>query len=239
MTIFTLLKSLFEKDNHHFIQVLYWQILNRNGSPLEVYSGIQELQHGKSKLDVLKRVMGSMEATRLYLQPLPVLGMEYNTICQIIRTFYRADPFSFFKRAFLEICGHEPMVIHEDMIRFVTRGINYRTLFIMNLIDYHQSDLVRDITGFYPTVRDWITASKNTQFLYPIYQEEVIEIPEPKGIEKTVQWNKLVDTNKVPEQFVVDIPEGIFLGEENGAVITPDYKTVSYTHLTLPTTPYV
>lgn len=205
---------------------LYWQLLNRAANLMEIVRGIQELQQGKSKVDVLKRVLSSMEATMVYMQPLLNLNSEQPTTCQIIRSFFRADPITFIKRAYVEICGYNPPTINDQMIGFVAHGMRNRTLFIMNVMDSIQILFVRDIMGFYPTARDWSIACKTNQSYYYFYQEEEIHIPEPIGIEKVIKWNQLVNAKKVSEQFVVDIPQGRFWGEEYGAVITPDHKII-------------
>lgn len=161
----------------------------------------------------------------LYIQPTLILHND-PTICQVIRTFFRADPYTFIKKAYLEICGYNLEPITDQMMGFVAKGMGIRMLFIMNLIDSMQPLFFKKIKGFYPTAKDWIIDSQNPQSFYSFYREEVIDIPEPHGIEKTINWNQLLDTKKVPEQFVLDIPEGIFLGAEKGAVITPDYNII-------------
>ena len=105
--------------------------------------------------------------------------------------------------------------------------MNYRLRYKWHL--YHNTrrgGVLITINGYYPSTRDWIVTSNTLNNFYPFYQEEKIDIPEPKGMEKSIQWNQLVDTNHIPEQFVVDIPDGVFLGEKSGAVITPENKII-------------
>jgi hypothetical protein len=94
---------------------LYRQLLNRTANQIEILRGVQELQQGKSKADVLKRVISSGESIMLYIQPTLILHND-PTICQVIRTFFRADPYTFIKKAYLEICGYNLEPITDQMM---------------------------------------------------------------------------------------------------------------------------
>jgi hypothetical protein len=187
--------------------------------------GCLELQQGKSKVDVLKRVIGSMEAIQLYMQPLNVLSQEHPTICDGMRAFYTSHPLSFFRTAYARICGYEPPEINEQWIRFICQGIGARTLFIGILIEDQYGEKV--VNGYYPSVRDWITTEgQNRQHVHILYNKERIHMSKASGIENSLEWDQLINQMEIPEQFIVDIPQGHYWGEYHGAVMTSNYKII-------------
>ncbi len=81
------------------------------------------------------------------------------------------------------------------------------------------------IRGFYPSTRHWIYETQLYQFFKPLYPEETLQLPQPKGLDPSINWDSLLYDKKIPEQFVVNIPYGRFMGENRGgAVITPTNK---------------
>lgn len=155
--------------------------------------GSLELHQGISKVDILKRILSSTEATRLYMIPLQISNQENCTISDMVRTFYTSHPISFIRSSYMKICGYEPPEINGQLIALVFQGMRARTLLLARLIEEKYSE--KAITGYYPTIWNWIaTEKKNIQQVHFFYGKEQI------------------DQTIIPEQFVVDLPNGGFWG---------------------------
>lgn len=169
--------------------------------------GSLELHQGISKVDILKRILSSTEATRLYMIPLQIPNQENCTISDMVRTFYTSHPISFIRSSYMKICGYEPPEINGQLIALVFQGMRARTLLLARLIEEKYSE--KAITGYYPTIWNWIaTEKKNIQQVHFFYGKEQI------------------DQTIIPEQFVVDLPNGGFWGKHSGAVMTSEHKII-------------
>lgn len=224
------LKGLLQKENQDFIRESYRQLLNREVSIAELSIYSHKLAQGSSKIDIIKSLINSQEAIRLYQQPIRAMGPHF-TIANIIRTFFTAENVSFVRSAHKEVMGLDMQSVNKNIS--LTVGFP-RTSFIANLIG--SNDQLRRLNQkinvpnnqiprpmfppkeSYSTVWQWVNQSNMFQNMRTIYTEEIIQGPKPKNIN---QYRELDDSiKKSPPSFVISIPDGIFLGENGGAVIT-------------------
>lgn len=77
------------------------------------------------------------------------------------------------------------------------------------------------LKGYYPSTKHWIYEMGQYQLIKPLYPEETLQLPEPKGLDLSIDWDSILLDQIIPDQFLVNIPYGRFIGgERGGAVIT-------------------
>lgn len=236
MSILSILKTLFNKENKDFIKEAYIQLLNREPDQVEMQRDVQQMDGGKpKKVAFIGQLLGTEEAKKLLETPIQMLSNTNLTIANIIRTFYTSNVVFFVRSVYKEILGYE---LHSspdlNAVKSLTLGFLSRTEFIANIID-RSANMIQHTTppqsitsfqGYYASSWDWASEMESNEII-PLYNEEELAKNEPKGIDPSFEWKSILMVKKTPRPFVVSISQGQFWGINGGAVFTPEGKIVA------------
>lgn len=92
---------------------------------------------------------------------------------------------------------------------------------------HHENVWENAIQGYYPYTWEWVSETHRYQNITPIYSSEILQLPQPKGLEHGIEWGKLLVKKEIPQPFVASIQLGRYWGSNGGVVIAPNNKILA------------
>lgn len=236
MSISSILKSLFHKEKQDFIKETYIQLLNREPSQLEMQRDLQQMDGGEpAKISFIHQLIATEEAKELFEKPIQRLSNSNLSIANIVRTFYTSNVVYFVRSVYKEILGYEFHTQPDlNAVKSLTLGLIPRTTFIANTLEISFKIIrhklppqsITTFQGYYSSSWDW-ASEKESNKIIPLYNEEEVVLNYPKGIDPSFDWKSILLFKKIPQPFVVLIPQGQFWGVSGGVVFTPEGKILA------------